>query len=151
MEEATKQKLKKWFKWYLYFAAVVVVIVGVVFLYVFSVTNKPTKVAKNFLTTLSSNMIDEAYKLTSSEFKKTVSPDQFKEFLDKYPILTSPSDIAMKYRSRKNGMSQVGGIITSKEGNVAPFSVVLVNENGEWRGLNLNLTSFGGPKKENDD
>jgi hypothetical protein len=118
------------------FAAMVGLIIGLVF----SMGSAPMKASEQFLGLLSSNQIDQAYDSTSIQFRDAVSKDTFQAFLEQYPILKKEKKTSFTaFNVQNNTQATVGGTMTAADGQISPVSIQLVNENEQWRVLNIDL------------
>ncbi|HLB59259.1 MAG TPA: DUF4864 domain-containing protein [Bdellovibrionota bacterium] len=146
MKDTPPKKKNKVLKYFLIFVAVIAVIAAIAIVGAMLATQKPTKIAKSFLDHLSAQQLEEAYNLTSSQFKQTVPPQAFVDFLKKYPILTTPSHVAFDQRSREGSVATVSGKITATSGESAPVTMTIVKEQDEWRVMNLSLNPEDVPR-----
>ncbi|MFC2074735.1 DUF4864 domain-containing protein [Bdellovibrionota bacterium] len=145
MEAKRPKKKRRVLRFFAWAAGCLVVIVAITLFIAMAATSKPTKVARNFLGDLSDQQLEQAYNLTSSQFKASVPPEQFVRFTKQYPILTSPSNISFSHRSVENGVATVAGKITSTTGDVAPITVMVIKEKDDWRVLSLSLRPEDSP------
>lgn len=120
--------------------AVLVVLVIAIFLLVSTAVSAPRKASEDFLAKLSDNQVEQAYNSASGQFKQEVSTDQFKTFLEQFPILTKVKTSNFdSINVENNSTARVSGIIATADGEVSPVELNLVNENDTWHVLNLNL------------
>ncbi len=120
------------------FGGLIAMVAGIIAL-VFWAGGPTLKTGETFLTQLSSNQVDTAYDSGSIEFKNTVSKEQFNGFLVQFPVLTKVKSTSFNSFSIENNFATISGTITATDGQVAPITMQLVNENGQWRVLNLDL------------
>lgn len=106
-------------------------------------TTKPSKVARSFLEDLSKKEIEEAYNMTSTQFKATVTKETFNNFLNLYPILTSRTEIDFSEHSVDNDIATISGKIKARDGSNFPITMHIIKENGNWRVLALSLNPSG--------
>ena len=92
--------------------------------------------AEEFLQALSEGKVDVAYKSTTPAFQAHQTPEQFKAFLDKNPLLTD------KFAARvPNAVNQAPGAgrmtvpyTLSRDGfGLMDLTIHLVDDDGEWK------------------
>lgn len=122
-----------------------VVILALIFYFTFIVcivlyaTSGIVDTVRNQLTALRAGDYQTAYSLTSSEFQSTVSPEQFKVFIEQYPVLRNNADSTFNDRKIENGTGTVKGTVTGTNGASKTVEYTLVKENGQWKILNIQL------------
>jgi hypothetical protein len=125
---------------------VVLIVIGVfialgigIFALVFSIGSPALKASDTFVMQLSGNQVDSAYDSTSSLFKKTVSKDQFNGFLEQYPVLKNIKTTSFTSFSIVNDQATVSGTMKTGDGLGSPITLNLVNEDGTWKVLSMDL------------
>jgi len=121
--------------------ALVLLFAGGIIALVFTLTGPATDAAEKFLNDISAGETSIAYeKDTSIGFKKVVSRAAFDTFLDTYPVLKNVESHFFSSRHvTGNSFAVIRGTITAEDGQVSPINIELVNENDEWKVLNLDL------------
>ena len=117
----------------------VVFVIAIIAL-VFQAGSAPMKASETFLMQLSSNQIEPAYESASIQFKQSVTKGKFLEFITSYPVLTRVEKSSFNsFNIQNDSFATVSGIIKATDGQISPINLQLVNENGAWRVLNLDL------------
>ncbi|HLB58981.1 MAG TPA: DUF4864 domain-containing protein [Bdellovibrionota bacterium] len=145
MPEAPKKKTKLPKILFITFILILAIGAGAYYLSQ-TITAAPTKVAENFLQKLTQQNLDEAYNLTSSQFKSAVTPDVFQQFLQQYPILTQVTTVKFSFQESDDKSTRLSGELTGKGGETAPITMVVVKEDKKWRVLNLSLNPADVPR-----
>lgn len=120
--------------------ALFILLAVVIFVVVSSASSGAVEATRNHLTFLKSGDIESAYGGTSSGFQSATSLDQYRKFLSNYPALSDVASSRFNERSVENGVASLSGTITDSRGTEKPFSVRLVEENGAWKILGIDLT-----------
>ena len=87
--------------------------------------------------------IKGAYGLTSKDFQKATSLEQFTAFVKQYPSLSQNQGHTFTTRTIENNIGKVKGTLTAKDGAVTPVEFQLVKEQGAWRILFIRLRATG--------
>jgi hypothetical protein len=139
-EEKPKNKMKLWKK--------ILIGVGVFILLVifvsFSATSGIVKVAEKQLNLISSGDLKGAYALTSQEFQRSVSYENFVNYINNYEVLRNYKDHKFTSREIQGDTGTINGTLTAKDGTVSPVEYKFIKENGEWKVLSINLSASGG-------
>jgi len=86
------------------------------------------------LSSLEKGGTEAAYNLTSEEFKKSVSLEEFNNFVKTNPILSSKNNRTFKEKIIQNDAGLVKGLISSEATGGALFvEYNLIKENGQWK------------------
>lgn len=138
--QSSTPKKRNWLKIILIAALGLFAFVAIIITFVFSLGSAPMKAGENFLKQLSSNQVREAYASASIQFQQSITEEQFNEFLAAFPVLTKMETVSFSaFEIENNVLATVRGTITGTDGQVAPITMQLVNENDQWRVLNLDL------------
>ena len=133
-------KKRNWLKIILIAVVVFIAFVALIIGCVFSMGAPVMKSGEQFLTQLSSGQVDQAYESAAIQFKQTVSRDQFDQFLAGYPVMTKVKSASFNsFNIENNNFGTISGTITATDGQVSPITMQLVNENGGWKVLNMDL------------
>jgi hypothetical protein len=92
--------------------------------------------AQTFLNELSGNRVDEAYQTTSSNYKSTMSLEQFRAFVAKHPVLTATSNTqisGMQLLQEPGVKKAVINALVSSNNNSVACTITLVFEDNVWR------------------
>jgi hypothetical protein len=100
-------------------------------------------VGKDELAALRTGNIEQAYAYTSSEFQKSVSVDQFKNFVGSYPQLHDNVDSTFSNVEFKDNNGAINGTLSMKDGAAIPVDMEVVNENGQWKVNGINVKKTG--------
>ncbi len=104
-----------------------------------------------FMNALGNNKLEEAYNMTSIEFKEVATMEIFESFLGEFPILTSYSSYTLDYdevsttediSSEETSVITLGitsGTIIDSEGTENPLTINLVNRDDTWQIVNFSL------------
>lgn len=122
-------KKKKWPKILGGVVAFILLAVGLAFYF----TAGMVGVVEKQLALLHQGDIKGAYGLTSKDFQKATSLEQFTGFVKKYPSLSQNQGHTFTTRTIENNIGKVKGTLTAKDGAVTPVQFQLVKEQGEWR------------------
>jgi hypothetical protein len=129
---------------------------GIWKIWLFSITQAPgdpdapkntqviTVPVEEHLKQLKEGEIDKAYEQTSSEFKKTTSLDQYKDFLTRYPAFTGNESFKSTKSSFAGNIGTVVIEIQSEAGQTVA-NYTLISENGIWKIQGVFITAS--PKK----
>jgi len=86
------------------------------------------------LNSLETGKIEVAYNSTSDEFKKSVSLEEFNNFVETNPLLNSENVRAFKEKIIQDDMGLVKGLISSEAtGETLFVEYNLIRENGQWK------------------
>ncbi len=132
-------KKTNWLKIILIAVAALIIFVAGIIALVFSVGSPALKASETFVVQLSSNQVDTAYDSASLQFKQVVTKEQFNAFLEQFPVLKKVQKVSFNSFTIENNFANVSGSITATDGQVSPINLQLVNENDQWRVLNLDL------------
>jgi hypothetical protein len=95
-----------------------------------------TENAKTFLSDLSAKRVDEAYKSTSSGFKKSSTLDDFRTFVAKYPAFTGSSNPAFSGWQLLQGPGPKKTVVRAtvvSGANSVTCTITLVMEDDVWK------------------
>ena len=132
-----KPKMKLWKKITLGVVTLIVVAVGSAFFF----TSGLIDPVDRQLAALRTGNIEAAYGETSKAFRESTSIDDFRRFLENYPILTKIEDHSFTGRKVENGLGFLSGKLMTKEGGVQPVEYRLVKENDAWKILGIDLNA----------
>lgn len=144
---ASKKKMKLWKK--------ILIGIGVFILLVlfisFSATSGIVKIAEKQLNLISSGDMKGAYALTSQEFQKSVTYDNFLSYVNNYAVLKNYKDRKFTSREVQGDTGTIIGTLTAKDGTTTPVEYNFIKENDDWKILSLNLSSLGGSDATSND
>ncbi len=100
--------------------------------FLFYATAALPKTANQFLTAISNGQVTEAYGLTSTTFKKSVTLENLLAYahalsLEEFQSVSWPS------RSIKNAHATLSGDMTLRSGSVVPLTIEMEKESGAWK------------------
>lgn len=103
-------------------------------------TESLVDVVDNQLSDLRDSNIDKAYyAYTSSEFQKSTSLDEFREFVETYPVFVHNQSAHFTQRSLDHNLGTLKGNLTDLEHKKIPVEYKLIKEDGKWRILSIRL------------
>lgn len=132
-----KPKMALWKK---ILIGVVVFIAGVVGLAYFATSGLDAPVERH-LSALAGGNVEAAYAETSVAFQQSTSLEQYKAFVERYPVLKNISGHTFLERTIENGVGTLKGKLTTPDGGVVPVEFKLVKENDAWKILGISLGS----------
>lgn len=115
------------------------IVFGAILLFVgaiFWVTQPVVQSADNFFALVKQNRFEDAYQSTAADFQKSTSFDQFQEFLKGTGLVKFQSSF-WNSRSIENSLGKVSGTITTSDQQTVRLEIQFVQENGQWRVLNM--------------
>lgn len=136
----TKKKMPIWFQLISLLAvlALIGVTAGILF------TESWVDTIDYQLEALRENNIDKAYfDYTSKEFKATTSLDQFRHFVETYPVFLNNQSAHFSQRSIEHHVGTLKGNLTSNDHVITPIEYKLIKEEGKWRILSIRLLKPG--------
>lgn len=132
-----KPKMKLWKKITLGVVSVIVLAVGAAFYF----TSGLIEPVDRQLMAFRSGDIQSAYGETSQAFRESTSFDDFRKFVENYPILTKIEEHTFSERKVENGVGYLSGKLITKDGGVQPVEYRLVKENDEWKILGIDFSA----------
>lgn len=103
------------------------------------VTSGLTDPVKDQLTAMRSGNYQDAYSMTSSEFQQTVSFDEFKEFVNQYPVLRHNASSSFNNVKFENNTGVIKGTVAADNGASKEITYNMIKENGKWKILNIQM------------
>lgn len=133
------RKMPLWFKFSVCAAllALCAITWGILF------TEKLVDVVEKQLLALRQKEIEKAYSYTSIEFQKTVSLDQFRRFIQAYPIFQQSQSAHFATRTLQDQVAILRGKLTSPDLVRTSVEYQLVKEKKKWRILSMQLLQPG--------
>lgn len=116
--------------------AVIVIVIALIFYF----TGGLSDAAHQQLSALKSGNIESAYNMTSKAFQQSTSMDDYKIFIDKYPILKNYKSVSFTERKIENGMGYIAGTIENADGSQMKIEYQLVKEDDKWKIQGMQLT-----------
>ncbi|WP_294954957.1 hypothetical protein [Sulfurovum sp.] len=111
----------------------VVVLIVLFIAVIMYATSGMTDVANTFFTHAKTKHYNDAYNMLSEDFKKSVSEEQLKNFLEKN-ALTEYKSASWNNRSFEGNMGKLEGSIATQSGSVIPLTIEFVkNTDGQWQ------------------
>lgn len=103
-------------------------------------THQLLGVIEDQLTAVRSGDINKAYsEYTSSEFKKITSPQQFKQFISGFTVFSDNKSFQYNSINFEKSIATFEGALISKSGDTLQAEYDLVQENGKWKILGIQL------------
>lgn len=131
-----KKPMPLWFK--ILIAIAVTLLIGVTAGILF--TERLVDVIDNQLEALRQNDIDKAYYgYTSKDFQTTTSQEQFREFIETYPVFLNNQSAHFTQRSIDHNTSTLKGNLTSQDHVNTPIEYKLIKEDDKWKILSIRL------------
>lgn len=147
-----KKRMPIWFKIAAFLAvlALIGVTAGILF------TETIVNVVDNQLKALREQNIPKAYSYTSKDFQEATSLDQFRNFVEAYPVLLDNQSAHFTQRSIENNIGTLRGNLTSRNRVNIPIEYKLIKDEGKWKILsirfinpaNIQLTKEGDHAKD---
>jgi hypothetical protein len=129
-----KRKMPLWFK--ILTALAVIALIGVTAGILF--TESLVDVIDNQLKALRKSDIESAYQTyTSKEFQRSTSPEEFRDFVNTYPILKTNQSAHFTQRSIEHNIGTIKGNLTSPDHIKTPIEYKLIKERGKWKILSI--------------
>lgn len=101
----------------------------------------PLSVVQNQLNSIKNHQLTEAYyAYTSKEFQATTSLDDFKKFINTFPILTHFSEKNLKNMPDQNELKSVKSTFTDASQHFMTLYFQLIKEGEAWKILNIKTT-----------
>ncbi len=101
------------------------------------------KVSDDFMNALANNQTEEAYGMTSDEFKGVADLERLILFLEEFPILTDYTSYSFDYRSALTSYDPIWGVvsgtITDSAGFEEPLTIKFVYRDEMWQVVNFSL------------
>lgn len=135
-----KEKMKLWKKILIGVGIFILLVVGLSF----SATSGIVDVAEKQLNLIGSGDMKGAYALTSQEFQRSVTYDNFLAYVNNYVVLKNYKDHSFSSREIQGATGTISGTLTATDGTVTPVEYQLIKENDTWKILSLNLSSSAG-------
>ena len=135
-EFVKKKPMPIWFKILAFLAvlALIGVTAGILF------TESLVDVVDNQLASLRNQDLSKAYhEYSSKEFQAATSYDQFRNFIDTYPVFFNNQSAHFTQRSIENNIGRLKGNLTSQEHVNTPIEYRLIKEDGKWKILSIRL------------
>lgn len=131
-----KKPMPFWFKLVtsLSVIALIIVTAGILF------TEHLVDVIDDQLQALREHQIDKAYfDFTSKEFQRTTSFNQFKNFIEAYPVFENNQSAHFSQRSIEHNVATMKGQLTTQDHLKNPIEYKLTKEGGKWKILTIRL------------
>lgn len=110
-----------------------------IFLVVWFFVGGLATVAQDQLTALRAGDYEKAYSYTSSEFKKEVSFDDFKQFINENPSLKTNISASFPEREVNNNYGTIKGTLRFSDDTKMPIEFQLIKEDGNWKIIYIDL------------
>lgn len=143
-EPSSPQAVKKkpmpiWFKIVAFLAvlALIGVTAGILF------TESLVDVVDHQLEALREQDISKAYGYTSKDFQAATSLDQFRNFVEAYPVFLNNQTAHFSQRSIEHNIGTLKGNLTSQERVSTPVEYKLIKDDGKWKILSIRLLKPG--------
>jgi hypothetical protein len=120
-----------------------VVFIGLIIGLAFWATSGPVKAVESHLDLLKSGNIQAAYDATAKDFKTAVPLTDYQQFLIAYPAFKNYQSVSFSSREINNDQATLQGDIKAADGGKTPVEIKLVNENGAWRILSIQVKNTG--------
>lgn len=131
-----KKPMPIWFK--IVAALAVLALIGVTAGILF--TETLVDVVDNQLEALREQNIPKAYyNYTSKDFQAATSIDQFRNFVEAYPVFLNNQSAHFSQRSMEHNIGTLKGNITSQDRVNTPIEYKLIKDDGKWKILSIRL------------
>lgn len=131
-----KKPMPFWFKLVALLAvlALIAVTAGILF------TESWVDVVDHHLDALRKQNIEKSYSsYTSKDFQATTTLDQFRNFIDAYPVFLNNQSAHFTQRSIEHNIGTLKGNLTSNDHVNTPIEYKLIKEDGKWKILSIRL------------
>lgn len=131
-----KKSMPIWFKIAAFLAvlALIVVTAGILF------TETLVDVVDHQLDAFRKQDISKAYyNYTSKDFRAATSLDQFRNFVEAYPVFFNNQSAHFSQRSMEHNIGTLKGHITSQDHVNTPIEYKLIKDDGKWKILSIRL------------
>lgn len=115
-------------------------VIAVLFVYIillvsllFYFTGPMTTSIREQLTALQANDTSKAYSYMADETKATVSLDNFKNYVSRFPTLMNYKSVSIPERQINNDKGYAKVTLTTNDGTKTTFEYALTKENGVWK------------------
>lgn len=136
-------QVKKGFPWKKWLA--ILLFVMFLIMLIFYIASKDlTQSVEDQLKALRSDKVTEAYySYTAKQFRKSISLEKFREFIKSYPSFFHNQSIQFTDSSFENGVLVLQGILTSTDNQKLHIEYKLIDEDGDWKILSIELLKNG--------
>lgn len=130
-----KKAMPLWFKLTAFLAvlALMGVTAGILF------TESLVDVVDNQLQALREQDLTKAYSYSSKDFQAATTLDQFRSFVDAYPVFFNNQSAHFAQRSIENNIGTLKGNLTSLDHVNTPVEYKVIKEDGKWKILSIRL------------
>lgn len=134
--QVKKKPMPRWFKILIFLTLLALVAVSGAILFTESIVD----VVEKQIEYLRQGNIEKAYRsYTSKDFQAATSLEQFREFVQAYPILQNNHSAIFPQRSIKDHMTTLRGKIMANDHISTPVEYRLIKEDGKWKILSVRL------------
>jgi len=119
------------------------VFVGLIIGLAFWATSGPVKAVESNLDLLKGGNVQAAYDATAQDFKTAVPFTDYQQFLTAYPAFKNYQSVSFSSREVSNDQATLQGSIKAADGGMTPVEIKLINENGAWRILSIQVKNTG--------
>lgn len=131
-------------------AAFIVYVVLLVTLVIY-LTSPMTQAIQNQLAALRHGDIEKAYTYLASETTSTVSLENFKNYIARYPVLTQNTTASFPERKFENDKGYAKGTVESADGKKAVVEYLLAKENNQWKIVAIRVVEQSAATSKNSD
>lgn len=130
-----KKSMPLWFKLasFLAVVALMAVTAGILF------TESWVDVVDHQLVALRNQDVPKAYSYTSADFQTTTPLEDFRRFVDTYPIFSKNQSAHFTQRSIEGNVGTLKGLLTSNDHTNTPIEYKLIKEENGWKILSIRL------------
>lgn len=120
---------------------IVIIIVFAAFFLYFYFVNPFSEVIKKQLSALHEGKMDIAYSYMADETKAGTSLKDFKQYIAKYPIMSSSKSVSISEENNDENEAYVKGMLTAENGNKATIEYRLLKDKGVWKIFAIRLST----------
>ncbi|MFI5344387.1 MAG: DUF4864 domain-containing protein [Chlamydiales bacterium] len=136
-QQIKKKPMPRWFKILIIITLLALIAVSAGLLFTESLVDTVEKQ----LDALRKNDIETAYQAyTSKDFQAATSLNQFRQFVQSYPILHTNHSALFPQRSIKDHMTILRGKLMEHDHGSTPIEYRLIKEDGKWKILSMRLS-----------
>lgn len=111
-----------------------------IFVFILLLVGSLSEKAQTALTAIRRGDLDKAYTLTSKDFQKNTSFNNFKKYIEEHPALKENVAASFPEKELKNEFGLLKGYLHLKNGEELPLTILLIKEDNEWKiqGIEIN-------------
>ena len=117
-----------------------VVVIAIILSVFYMMSHSITSVVHEQLADIKRNELDKAYNMTSQEFQKATTFNDFKNYVNQYSVFNQNQSLIITDKKVENGIGYLSGTIVSEDGNEMKIEYQLVKESSGWKIQGMRLS-----------